>query len=373
MTLTIRPVETQKDLKRFVQLPYNLYKNSPYWAPPLKQSERDFLLPKKNPLLSKCDYRLWIAEQQGKVVGRIGGIQIPTKRCKGEANKARFTRLEFVDNYEVAQQLLSTAEEWARERGCLQLHGPLGFANLDQQGLLVEGFDKPQSPASVYHHEYYHRYLEKLGYRKEIDWVELHIFIPEQLPDKAVRLAQAAVDRYGLTVRRFSKRSELVPLQEKIFSIFNNAFSGLFSFVELDAQDIQFYSKKYIPLLHPPMTRIICSKEKEPIGFMICMPNLTPALQKAKGRLFPWGWLHLKQAYKNNPEMDMYLTGALTEYQKMGVPALLMVELHRTSREMNIHVAETTGMIETNTPALGMWKNFDHEQKKRKRCYIKTL
>jgi len=373
MAVTIKEAVTKSDLKAFVNFEFKLYKNDEFWVPPIKSEEVKSLLPEKNPCFEFCDAKFWLAYKDGKLAGRIGGI-INHRYIEKTGDKlARFTRLEFIDDREVVTELLKTAEEWARENGMNGIDGPLGFTNLDHQAMLIEGQDYLPSISSEYHKTYYKAHLEALGYEKEMDWIEFRIKVPEKIHPKAQRVADIVQKRGGFKVLSFTKTSELRQFGHDLFKLIDVAFKDLFSFVPFSERMIDFYVNKYLPLLNPKFVKVILDKEEKIAGFIISLPSLSKAMQKAKGSLYPFGFIHILNAFKNPDTLDLMLTGVQPQYQSLGLPAFLIVELQKTALEAGIREVETTGMIETNQKAIGLWKEFDHIQHKRKRCFIKRF
>lgn len=373
MAIEIREVTTIRQIDEFVDFAYRLYKSNPYWVPPLKDDERKALIPNQNPAMEFSCSKFWLAYENGKCVGRIGGIVNPLWNVKTGEALARFTRPEFVDNPHVADALMATVEQWAKEQGMVGIMGPLGFSNLDHQGLLIEGHTWMPSVASDYHMDYYLNHYERLGYQKEIDWLEFRITFPEALPEKSYKVAEMLKTRFGLRSVNFTSKKELEPYKEKIFALFNQAFAGLFGTFELPEKLIWYYINKYFPAINPRYVKVILDKEGEMAGFIIAMPSLSKAMQKANGKLLPFGWWHLNKAINHPSEMDLMLTGVRPELQKLGVAALLMNDLWETANADGVKYVETTGMLENNNVAIQMWKSFDHIQHKRKRCFRKMF
>ena len=373
MSVEIREVKDKKSLKDFVDLPYRLYKENKFWVPPIKKDEMAALTPEKNPAFEFTKTKFWVAYKDGECVGRIGALIIQPWIEKEGKKKGRITRTEFIDNKEVSSLLFKTAEEWLKSEGMETVHGPLGFSNLDHQGVLVEGQDWLPSVFSDYHFDYYHEHFEELWYEKEVDWLEFRITFPEKLPEKSIKVANMIIKRYGLKIVLFNNKKELEPYKKKIMDLFNDAFAELFGTYPLTTEMKQFYIEKYFPVLNPKFVKVILGKEDEIYGFIIAMPSLSKAMQKAGGKLLPFGWWHIMQALKHPQEMDLVLTGVKPEYQKMGIAALLTNELWKTANNAGIQFVETTGMLENNHVAIQMWKSYEHIQHKRKRCYMKEL
>ncbi len=373
MSIQIRQISRISDLKKFVDLPFQLYKDNKYWVPPIKKDELKSLQPETNPAMKYCTAAFWLAEKNGRVVGRIGAIINPFANEKNKEKMCRLTRFEFIDDAEVSSQLLKTVEQWAKEQGMDGVHGPLGFTNLDHQAMLVEGFEELPSVASEYHLPYYHKHIEANGYTKEIDWVEFRLTVLKEIPEKAVKLNDLIKKRYNLSVVSFQSKAEMKPYAMKVFHLLNTAFDDLFSFVKMPDEVLQFYIDKYFNILNPKFVKVVEDKDKNVIGFIISLPSLSKAMQKANGTIFPFGWYHIMQALKKPEVADLLLTGIHPDWQAQGVSALLITELQQIMIEHGVRFVETTGMIETNEKAINHWKNYEHRQHKRKRCYRKML
>jgi len=387
MSIEIREVKTKSDAKQFVNLPFEIYKGNKFWVPPLKEGEMKSLFAKTNPAFDFCKAKFWLAFKNGKCVGRIGAIINNDYNKKTGEKMVRFSRLEFFDgspfdsaqgdklttgSSEIISKLISTAEAWAKENGCIGIHGPLGFANLDTQGLLVEGFNHLQAVGSVYHHEYYHKHLEKLGYTKEIDWLEFRLTLSEAPVEKANRGAALIQKRYGIEVLHFKTMAELLPHSDSIFKILNDAFSELPYVTEFTPKMMEFYKEKYIKLLNPEFVKMVKLKG-ELIGFVVGLPSLSEALQKANGKLFPFGFLHILKARNGGEVVEQLLTGVKKEVMSTGAGVILMAELQKEMLSKGMKYIETTGIFETNTNAISNWKNYEHIQHKRKRVYRKMF
>lgn len=369
MKIEIRQVRTQDDIRQFVDLPFRIYGKHPYWIPPLKKGEIDMLTPHHNPAWRQNDGQFWLALRDGKVVGRIGAlINHPANEKNGE-KMARFTRLELFEDQDVFEALMQTAIAWAKAQGMQGVHGPLGFSNLDSQGVLVEGFDRLPSVASVYHLPYYHRFLEAYGFQKEMDWLEFRLQVPRDVPDKVKKINELSKTRNGFRVVSYKRINDLLPHAREMFGLLNRAFEELFSVVPFDEALMDFYTNKYISMLNPKFIKLVYDRENKLAGFIIGVPSLSRAMQKARGSLAPFGWYHIMQALRNPKEADLFLTAVEPQYQGGGLTAILIFELQQSLLEQGVYEVETTGMLESNQKAIQNWKNFEHEQHKRKRCY----
>jgi GNAT superfamily N-acetyltransferase len=373
MAVEIKEVDSSKDIKDFVNFQFKLYKNETMWVPPMKMDEISGITAEKNPAFLFCDTKFWLAYKNKKIVGRIGVILNRRENRDSEKKVARFTRIEMINDLEVCKKLLETAELWSKFMGYEVIHGPLGFSNLDHSAVLIEGHEHLPSVASEWHMPYYKELIEKCGYEKEMDWVEFRLTLPDEIPEKVVKIADLVKTKMGVTVKSFNNSKEMLPYAEEMFSLLNVAFGDLFAFVHLDEKMRAFYIKKYIPILSAKFIKLIFDKEGVMIGFIIGLPSLSKAMQKAKGRLLPFGWWHIMQAYKECDTIDLLLTGMDPRLQGHGYAAILMVEMLAVAKANGAKWVETTGMIETNVKAIQNWKSYEHIQHKRKRCFIKNI
>lgn len=359
-------------MKAFAKLPYSIYKGNNFWIPPILQDEIKSLSPAGNPAFTQCDASFWLAEKNGKIAGRIAAIINHSYNKKTGEEMGRFSRFECINDSEVSNALLDTATAWLKEKGMKGVHGPLGFNNLDGQGLLIEGFDQLPSIASTYHHPYYQSLIEQYGFKKENDWVEFRLTIGE-VPEKALKLNESIKQRYKLKVITFKNTRDLQPYTKKVFQLLNESFADLPYVSEFSDELISFYAAKYFKFLNPRFVKLIESEQGELVAFIVSVPSLSKALQKANGSLFPFGWWHIMQAFKHNDTADLFLTGVDPKMQGQGVPAVLITELQKTMLENGIRYVETTGIFETNHKAITTWKNYEHIQHKRRRCYRKMF
>lgn len=373
MPIEIREVKTRRDLKKFIRFPYALYKKNEYWIPPLFQSELETLTPEKNPAFEYCEAKYWLAFKDGKVVGRVAGIINHKFVEKWGQNLGGFSRLDFVENEAVTGALLKTVEDWVKSKGLSGIHGPVGFTNFDQQGMLVEGFAELPTIASTYNFEYYPQHLERRGYEKEIDYLEFDVKVPDSVPEKAERLANIVMKKQKLKLVHAKSRKELLPYAKQIFDVINVTYSGLFASVEYSEKLVDLYIKKYFSFILPEYVTIVMDENERVIGFQITMPSLSRAFQKAGGRLFPIGFIHILRAMKNPKYLDLYLVGVLPEYQNKGVNAIFMSEMTKLAIRNGIISAETNSEMEDNKKVQDFWEYYESRQHKRKRVYLKTF
>ena len=373
MSIQIKEVVTKQDLKQFIKFPFNLYSKNKYWIPPLIGEEQKNFSKEKNPAFEFCESCLWIAQSDHKVVGRIAGIINKRYNEKVGKNVARFGYVDFIDDEEVSSKLFSTAESWARAKGCSSIHGPLGFTDMDPEGMLVEGFEEYGTIATIYNFPYYPMHAEKHGYQKDIDWIEYELLTPKSIPDKVEKLAQAVAERYNLKVLEVKNQKQLLPYAHEIFHVLNSAYENIYGFVQLTEKQIDLYVKQYFGFIKPGFVPVILNNKNEVVGFGITMPSLSLAFQKAKGRLFPFGFIHLLRAVKKNDRADLYLTGVRPDYQDKGVNAMLMYEVTKVFINQKIIWVESNPELETNMKVRAQWRFYEGRQHKRRRCYIKNL
>jgi ribosomal protein S18 acetylase RimI-like enzyme len=374
MPVEIREVSGKSDLKKFVEFPFSIYKNSRNWVPPLLMDEYHTLRKEKNPAFEYCEAKYWLAFKDGRLAGRIAGI-VNHRYIEKWGNKyARFGWLDFIDDAEVVQALFSTAEQWAKEQGMTGIHGPLGFTDMDHEGMLVEGFDELGTLAAIYNHPYYPQHLEKQGYIKDVDWVEFEVKVPDQIPEKADRIARIVMQKAGVKVLNAKKAKDLLPYAHEMFEVLNSAFAPIYAFVPLNEKQIAMYIKQYFSFILPDYTKILLDSNNKVAGFVIGMPSLSKALQKARGRLFPFGFIHILGAIsRKNRNIDLYLGAIRPDLQGRGADALLMTEMCRSAMKNGVVSAETNIELEENIKVQSHWKYFESRQHKRRRCYLKML
>jgi len=372
MSIKIKEVLTNSDRKKFVNLQYELYKGQKNWVPPLKNGELHYLQPEHNPAFKYNDIKFYLAEKDGKVVGRIGAAISPAYNEKTGKKYVRIVKPEFIDDAEVVDALFKTVEDFGREKGMELCHGPLGFSNLDTQGLLIEGFDELQSIASVYHLPYYKEHFERLGYVKENDWVEFRLKLEEGVIKKGMRATELIKKRYGFETIHFTSVAEMKDKAPLVFKILNEAFAVLPYVVELNEEMQKYYIAKYFDVLNPKFVKAV-KKGDEIVGFIIAVPSLSLAMQKANGHLFPFGFRHIMKARKQNNVADLFLTGVAKKNQNEGVAVILFGEMQKAIWDNGIREFETTGVFEENKEVINNWKNYEHRQHKRRRCYVKSL
>ena len=373
MGLQIIEVNDKAALKKFIRLPYRIYKDDDKWIPPLLQDEKTYWT--THPGFRKNDVKLLMAIQDGKPAGRIA-VMIPhAYNEKNQVHFARFFGLEAVDDAAVWDALLQAAENYALSQGATHIHGPLGFNNLDHNGLLVDGFQWPQVLVSVYHKPYYKEHLERLGYTKEIDWVENRMTLSDEAVNKGRKGAMLVKRRYGIEAWQAGNKEELIRQSEKLFEVYNEGFAGLPYMVPLDEEDIEFYKDSYLKAISPEWTFFArdTKHDNRIVGVMITLPSLGDALRKAKGKWFPFGIFHLIKALRRPKEIDIGIIATLPEYFNKGPAVVIFDRFHQVMQRHGVKVFETGGVFETNSNVLSNWKNYDTIQHKRKRVYGKDI
>lgn len=370
---TLEP--TKENLKAFTQYQIDLYKDNPYFVPPLISDDVNTLLPGKNPAFDFCEAVYFMAFRDGKPVGRIAGILNKQVNEHHKTSNARFGFIDFIDDPEVSEALLSAVEDWARKKGMKKLIGPLGFTDLDHEGMLIEGFQEDGTMATIYNHPYYAEHLERLGYKKDSDWVEFLIDVPDKVPDKMSRIAEIVKKKYGLKVLKYTSRSRIKnEYGRALFHLINDAYDGLYEYSHLTERQIEYYIDIYLGLLNLDLVSIIVDKEGHLVGVGISMPSMSKALRKSRGKLFPFGWYHLLKGLKGkNDTVDLLLVAVKPEYQNKGVNALLFADLIPVYQKYGFKQAESNPEMETNSKVQNQWEYFDYRQHRRRRSFYKNL
>lgn len=375
MGVIIKEVTEKKELKQFVKFNIELYKDNPYHVPGLIEEEMVTLDRKKNPAFEICDSIYFLAYKEGEIVGRIAGMINRRSNETWNQKHARFGFVDFIDDTEVVDALFHAVEKWAKEQGMNAMHGPMGFTDMDHEGMLIEGFDQMGTMAAIYNYPYYPQHMERMGYAKDQDWHEFKIYIPEGVPEKHLRIGEIVKKKYGLKILKFQKTKEIMPYAQKIFETLNESYAPLYGFARLTQHQIDYYVKMYIPMLRLDLITLIIREEDDVVvGFGISLPHLSHAMRKAKGHLFPFGWIHLLKALKTKPKViDLYLMGVLPEYQSKGVNALLFNDLIPVYKDLGVEYAESNPELVSNNAVQAQWDYFKQEHHKSRRAYIKTI
>ena len=376
MSVQIKKVETNKDLRTFSKFANKLYKGSAFYVPTMPVDERNTLDKKKNAAFEFCDADYFLAYKDGKLVGRVAAILNPKANMAWKTKQVRFGWIDFIDDYEVSEAIINQVIAWGRERGMEHIAGPLGFTDFDPEGMLVEGFDRLGTMAMLYNHPYYMVHMERLGMVKEVDWLEFRITIPEVLPEKFVKMSEIVKQRYNLKVRKLTHRDiKRENYGQKFFNLINECYCNLYGYSLLSEKQIDQYVKFYLSVLDLRMASFVENEQGELIAAGVAMPSLSEALQKCGGNLFPTGWWHLvKNMYIRKPDtLDLLLVGVRPDYQSKGVNAMIFTDLFQVYKDMGFKYAETSAELETNVKIQQMFGIFEPEQHKRRRIYTKEI
>lgn len=376
--IEIRKVEpTRANLKRFTLFATNLYKNNDCYVPPLLSDDINTLSPSKNPAFDFCRaaYFEAIDSDSGKMVGRIAAIiNEQVNKRTGEKN-GRFGFFDFVDNEEVSAALLHAAEDWLRKQGMQKIIGPLGFTDLDREGLLIDGFDELSTMATNYNYPYYAHHIEALGYEKESDWLEFVMSVPDGIPDKFNRIADIVKRKFNLRVVKFNSIKKIADKYGRaIFDLVNEAYSSLYQYSLLTDRQIESYIKQYLNLLDPNLVSLVVDADDNVIAVGLSMPSMSRALIKSRGKMFPFGWVHLLKGLKGkNDRVDLLLVAVKPEFQSKGVNALLFQDLIPAYIKRGFKYAESNPELESNSKVQSQWEYFEYRQHRRRRSYAKKL
>lgn len=374
MSISLKEVTTAKELKLFVDFQFQIYCDNNYWVPPLKKEKLFLLNRDKNPAFDFCEAKYWLVYKDENIVGRIAGIINYKFNKKFNKKIMRFGWIDFIDDAEVCSSLLAAVETWAKEKGMNEIHGPLGFTDMDGEGTLIEGFEELSLLGAIYNFPYYPKLIEQNGYIKDIDWVEFQVTMTsDPVPEKISRISEIALKRNKLNVLRVKKSKELLPYAREMFYLINNAYKDLYGFVELSDKQIDMYVKQYFGFIKPEYLPVVLNEKNEMVAFGITMPSLSKAFRKANGKLFPFGFIHILKAMKNNPGLDLYLTAVRPDMQDKGVNAVLMNEINKLIIDKKITTVETNRELEDNSKVQAQWRFFKNRQHKRRRCYKKEI
>ncbi len=374
MSVVIKEVRTKSELKKFIWFGINMYKECPYAAPPLMMDDLMNLSKGKNPALDFCDTAYFLAYRGKEIVGRIAGIIHPVANETWNHKNARFGWIDFIDDTEVSDALFDAVENWARLKGMEHLHGPLGFTDLDNEGALIEGYDKASTLATIYNYPYYIQHYERRGFVKEVDWNEYLITVPEVFPERYFRMAEIVKQKYNLYPVKLKSRKEVVTkYAKKIFDLLNESYKDLFGYTKLNEAQIFFYIKLYFSFFRLDTIVLVVNEKDDLVALGIAMPSFTKALQKAKGHLFPLGWWYMLQALKKNDIIDLYLMSVHPDYQNKGVNAIVFAEMMPNAAKNGYKFAETNPELESNTKMASQWDSFEYVNHKKRRAYIKKL
>ncbi|MCI6702537.1 MAG: N-acetyltransferase [Prevotellaceae bacterium] len=379
-SVEIRRVDSKSSLKTFIDFQYDLYKDNPYFVPKLFRDEMDTLHKERNAAFEFCDAEYYMAYKDNRLVGRVAAIINHKANNKWGRKMVRFGWFDFIDDKEVSGALLAKVEEYGRQKGMTEIVGPLGFTDLDCEGMLTDGFDQIGTLATSYNYEYYPKHIDAMaGFEKDNDYLEFKIYIPEGIPERLIKLSSMIQDRYNLHVKKVTKKEVFEGgYGKKIFNIINDTFKDLYGYSELSDKQIDQYIKAYFPLIDLNLVTLIEDRnhDNKLVGVAITLPSMSYALQKCRrGRLFPFGWYHILQAIKCHKTnmVDLLLLGILPEYRPKGANALMFSDLIPRYIDYGFEWAESQVEMETNKGVQSQWQFFKTENHKKRRCYKKTI
>lgn len=379
--IEIKKVESRRDLCKFIDFHNELYKGNPYHVPNLYFDEMNTFRKDKNAAFDFCEAEYFMAYRDGKAVGRVAAIINHSANKKWERESVRFGWIDFVDDIEVSKALLKAVEDYGKSKGMKEIVGPLGFTDMDPEGMLLYGYDQLGTQATAYNYPYYPEHMDRMGgWEKDNDYVEYKLYVPEEMPEKYATIAKMIQRRYNLQVKKL-KRNEIYGENgygKKIFDVVNETFKDLYGYSKLTDRQIEQYVKMYLPMADLDLITIIedwNTPDHKVVGVGISIPSLARALQKCGGKLFPFGWWHILRALKfhKTEVVDLLLVGVLPEYRQKGANALLFYDLIPHYQRLGFKWGETHVEMETNMKVQGQWQYLNREIHKRRRCYKKDI
>ena len=376
MAVEIRPISTKKEIRKFVDFANELYKDCDNYCPPLYDDEVDTFDTKKNPVFDVAECQLFLAYRGEKIVGRIAALINYRANEHWGVKKVRFGWIDFIDDMEVSKALLDAAAEWGKQKGMEVLNGPVGFTDLDHEGLLIEGFEYLAPLASLYNYPYYEKHLEAYGLTKENDWIEIQMTTPDEMPERVKRLAKVVAERGHYRVDKVRNVKELLAHhQYRYFDVIDECYKKLYNFQPLTQRQKEYYSKYYFSILNFDFVTLVVNEQNEIVGFGIGMPDISKAVRKCGGKLLPFGWYHLIKALKAKQidTFDLLLIGVRPDLQGSGINAMIIADQFPYFKKYGIKTVETTSIMETNTKNQANWLMFPHKIHKRRRAYVKNI
>ena len=371
--LTITPVKGKRMLRQFIQFPLDLYKNCDKWVPAFEDDEFKSLGP-NNPSLAFCERELFLAFRGDKVVGRIAAIINHNANKKWNENTVRFGWFDIEEDFEAAKALVDSVIAWGKERGAKKIKGPLGFTDMDREGLLVEGFENESPFTVIYNYPYYGEYLEKMGFTKDADWTQRFVEFSDQLPPM-MKYADLVEKRYGVRLYRAKTLKQMARRGREMFHVLNSAFAGLYEYSKLSDQQIDAYVKQYVPVLNKDMVAFVVNEQDQLVAFTVTMPHISAGVRKAKGRILPFGWLHILPQLnpRKNHISEGLLIGVLPEYQTKGAALLMFKYLHETYIKLGIKRLLLNPQLENNHKVQTLFGDYDPQPYQRRRSYVKEI
>lgn len=376
MSIIVEAVKpTKSALKKFVNFGIKLYKDNPCYVPPLVSDEVETLMPDKNPAYDYCRAQAFMAWRDNRPVGRIVAIVNDLVNSRTGQKQARFGFVDFIDDPEVVDALFGAAESWAREQGMTEMVGPMGFTDMDHEGMLVEGFDEMGTMATIYNYPYYPEHLERMGYVKDADWVEYRVTVPAEVPEKFQRIADIVKKKYNLRSVKFTSRRKIKEMYgQALFDLINEAYDGLYGYSPLNQRQIEYYIDKYLGIVRLDCLSVIVDAEDRLVALGLSMPSMSQSLRKSKGKLLPFGWYHLLNGiYGRNDVVDLLLIAVRKEYLSRGVNAMIFADLIPIFNKEGFKEAESNIELEANDSVRQQWDYFPHRQHRRRRAFRKQI
>ena len=367
--ISIKKVTSDDDFKDFVKFPNRLYKDSKYWVSPIINEELEMMNKEKNPVFNNAEAEFFMAIKNNKIVGRIAAIVNWIEIEEQKKSKVRFGWYDVIDDLEVSKKLIDEVIKFGKKRNLSFIEGPVGFSNMDKAGLLTHGFEELNTMITWYHNSYQKDHLEKIGMKKQAEWVEykIQIFSEKEAPVKVKKFSNLIMKRYHLRPLNFKKTKEILPYIDEMFDLLNKTYNNLQTFVPIQKYQIDHYKDRYLRYIHPDFIKSVVDKNGKLIAFAITMPSFSRALKKMNGKLFPFGFLRILMAQKFNSRASLYLIGVHPDYQNKGVTAILFNDLQTMFNRRGIKEVETNPELIENKSIQAFWKNYKNELHK-KRC-----
>ncbi|HPJ55283.1 MAG TPA: N-acetyltransferase [Bacteroidales bacterium] len=374
MKITIKEITSKNDLKKFIKFPNKLYEENNFYVPPLISAEIETLSKDKNPAFDFCEAKYWLAYNEGNtIVGRIAGIINHKYNKKVGKQLVRFGWLDFIEDIDVLKALIQAVVKFANEKGAVGIHGPFGFSEFDASGILIEGFDEIPTAYGKYNYPYYSQMIERLGFEKEVDWVEFRVTVPNEIPVRYSQIERSIAEKYKLQSVKLKSKKEVLNYANEIFQLLNKEYENIHGFISLTPNQIDALKKQFIPLLRLKYVSVVLNSENKVVGFGICLPSLSRALQQSRGNLFPFGFLHIQKALRVNDTIDTLLIAIHSDYRNKGVNSMIFNDIGNSMIATGIKYIETTRMLEHNLFIQNLWNKFEMRNHKRARCYFKKL
>ena len=373
--IILKVVESPKDFNAFVRFPFDLYRDNPYWVPPLINEEIETINPDVNPVYQNAKARFFLAYKSKKIVGRIAAMINWIEVNEVGKSKVRFGWFDVIDDLEVSKLLLEQVRLFGEEHHLKTIEGPMGFSNLDKAGMLIEGFEERNTMITLYNAPYYRNHLEALGYKINAKWVEYEIKIDdfETSPEKVKRFSKLIMDRYKLSLLQFKTKGDILPYIDQMFELLDETYNKLQTFVPIQNYQIEHYKKRYIRFIHPDFIKCIVDSEGKLIAFSITMPSFTDALKKINGKINLFNFYYLLKALRKNNRASFYLIGVHPDYQNKGITAIIFNEMQKLFNKRNINIVETNPELEENTAIQKLWKNYENRLHKKRATFIKDV